>query len=133
MRIDKIKHFDLPLYSEVLDNGLVVNLVPKLNISNVYATFSTYYGSFHNDFIPIDGNDYYQAPLGVAHFLEHKVFEQESGEDPFAFYTKNGADANANTSHQKTTYLFSGTGNLEKNLKYLLEYFLKIKYNSSII
>ena len=125
MRIDKIKHFDLPLYSEVLDNGLVVNLVPKLNISNVYATFSTYYGSFHNDFIPIDGNDYYQAPLGVAHFLEHKVFEQESGEDPFAFYTKNGADANANTSHQKTTYLFSGTGNLEKNLKYLLDFVQK--------
>ena len=125
MRIDKIKHFDLPLYSEVLDNGLVVNLVPKLNISNVYATFSTYYGSFHNDFIPIDGNDYYQAPLGVAHFLEHKVFEQENGEDPFAFYTKNGADANANTSHQKTTYLFSGTGNLEKNLKYLLDFVQK--------
>ena len=93
MQINKIKHFDLPLYSEVLDNGLVVNLVPKLNVSNVYATFSTFYGSFHNDFIPIDSDEYYQAPLGVAHFLEHKVFEQENGEDPFAFYTKNGADA----------------------------------------
>lgn len=122
MKIDKIKHFDLPLYSEVLENGLVVNLVPKLNVSNVYATFSTFYGSFHNDFIPIGEKDYYQAPLGVAHFLEHKVFEQENGEDPFSFYTKNGADANANTSHQKTTYLFSGTGNLDKNLKYLLDF-----------
>ena len=46
----------------------------------------------------------------------------QNGEDPFAFYTKNGADANANTSHQKTTYLFSGTGNLEKNIEYLLDF-----------
>lgn len=117
-----IKHFDLPLYSEVLDNGMIVNLVPKKNISNVYVTFSTFYGSFHNDFKYSDSDEYYQAPLGVAHFLEHKVFEQESGEDPFSFYTKNGADANANTSHQKTTYLFSGTGHLKENLNYLLDF-----------
>lgn len=125
MEQNRIKHFDLPIYSETLDNGLTVNLVPKTNVSNVYATFSTFYGSFYNDFKPIGSDDYYQAPLGVAHFLEHKVFEQENGEEPFAFYTKHGADANASTSYQKTTYLFSGTGHLEENLNYLLDFVQK--------
>lgn len=122
MKMNIIKHFDLPLYSERLKNGLIVNLVPKMNVSNVYATLSAFYGSFNNDFKPIDSEKYYHTPLGVAHFLEHKVFEQESGEDPFSFYTKNGADANASTSYQKTTYLFSGTGYLKENLNYLLDF-----------
>lgn len=122
MEVNSIKHFDLPLYTEVLENGLTVNLIPKLNVSNVYATFSTFYGSFYNDFKPLNSDEYYHAPLGVAHFLEHKVFEQEDGEDPFSFYTKYGADANASTSYQKTTYLFSGTGHLEENLNYLLDF-----------
>ena len=122
MEINRLEHFDLPLYTEVLKNGLTVNLIPKKNVSNVYATFSTFYGSFYNDFKPLDKTEYYQAPLGVAHFLEHKVFEQESGEEPFSFYTKHGADANASTTYQKTTYLFSGTGHLKENLNYLLDF-----------
>jgi len=122
MKKNNIKHFDLPIYSEILDNGLIVNLVPKKNVSNVYTTFSTFYGSYYNDFKPLDSDEYYQAPLGVAHFLEHKVFEQENGEDPFSFYTKHGADANASTTYQKTSYLFSGTGHLEENLNYLLDF-----------
>ena len=122
MEVNNLKHFDLPLYTETLENGLTINLVPKLNVSNVYATFSTFYGSFANAFKPLNDDTYYHAPLGVAHFLEHKVFEQADGEDPFSFYTKHGADANANTSYQKTTYLFSGTGHLEQNLNYLLDF-----------
>lgn len=122
MKKDNIKHFDLSIYSEVLDNGMRINLIPVLNKSNVYCTFSSLYGSYYNDFKPLNSNEYYHAPLGVAHFLEHKVFEQASGEEPFSFYTKRGADCNASTSHQKTTYLFSGTGCVEENLNYLLDF-----------
>lgn len=119
---NKLVHYDLDIYTEILENGLLVNIVPKNSVSNVYATFSTFYGSFNNDFIPINSKEYYSAPLGVAHFLEHKVFEQENGEDPFAFYTRHGADANASTSYQKTTYLFSGTGFVKENIRYLLDF-----------
>lgn len=63
-----------------------------------------------------------KVPMGVAHFLEHKVFEQKDGVDPFTFYSERGCDANANTSNYKTTYLFSGTNNLSDGLNYLLDY-----------
>lgn len=125
MKKSRIKYYDLDLYSEVLDNGMQINVVPKENVSNVYTTFSTHYGSFHNDFIPLGENKLFTAPLGVAHFLEHKVFEQENGEEPFAFYTNHGADANASTSYLKTTYLFSGTGFIEENIEYLLDFVQK--------
>lgn len=125
MKKSKIKYYDLDLYSEVLDNGMLINVVPKTNVSNVYTTFSTNYGSFHNDFIPLGENELFSAPLGVAHFLEHKVFEQENGEEPFAFYTSHGADANASTSYLKTTYLFSGTGFVLENIEYLLDFVQK--------
>lgn len=119
---NKLEHYDLNIYSETLENGLRINVVPKNNVSNVYVTFSTFYGSFHNDFIPIDSKEYYSAPLGVAHFLEHKVFEQENGVEPFSFYTSHGADTNASTSYRKTTYLFSGTGFAKENIEYLLDF-----------
>jgi Predicted Zn-dependent peptidases len=122
MKKNKIKHYGLDLYTETLNNGMVVNIIPKDNVSNIYTTFSTYYGSFHNDFIPLGEKKFYSAPLGVAHFLEHKVFEQEDGSEPFAFYTSHGADANASTSFKKTTYLFSGAGFADENVEYLLDF-----------
>ncbi len=122
MKIKKLKQFDLDLYTETLDNGLLINIVPKNNVNNIYVTFSTKYGSVHDEFIPIDSDEYYKVPMGVAHFLEHKVFEQEDGVDPFTVFSTNGADANANTSSYKTTYLFSGPTNFEDNLNYLLDY-----------
>ena len=91
MNKNKLKQFDLDLYSEVLDNGLLINIVPKKNVNNIYVTFSTKYGSIHDEFIPIDSTDYYKVPMGVAHFLEHKVFEQEDGIDPFSIFLSNGA------------------------------------------
>ena len=122
MKKTKLKQFDLDLYSETLDNGLLINVIPKENINNIYVTFSTKYGSIHDEFIPIDGTDYYKVPMGVAHFLEHKVFEQEDGIDPFTIFSSNGADSNANTSNYKTTYLFSGPSNFEENLCFLLDF-----------
>lgn len=122
MKKIEIKHLDITLYEEVLDNGLKVYIVPKNNINNVYATFTTNYGSNTIEFIPIDGNKMVKVPYGIAHFLEHKCFEQEDGIDPFAFFGDNGSDANANTNQVKTTYLFSGPDYIEENLNYLLDY-----------
>ena len=122
MEIKKLKQFDLDLYTETIDNGLLINIVPKNNVNNIYVTFSTKYGSVHDEFIPIDSEEYFKVPMGVAHFLEHKVFEQEDGVDPFTIFSKNGADANANTSSYKTTYLFSGPTNFLDNLNYLLDF-----------
>ncbi len=122
MKKTKLEQFDLDLYSETLDNGLLINIIPKTNVNNIYVTFSTKYGSVHDEFIPIDRNNFYKVPMGVAHFLEHKVFEQEDGMDPFTKFSSNGADANANTSNYKTTYLFSGPSNLSDNLNFLLDF-----------
>ena len=118
MLVNKLVHYDLDLYSETLDNGLIINIVPLKNVNNIYATFSTKYGSIHDEFIPIDSDDYYKVPMGVAHFLEHKMFEQENGKDPFSVFLKNGTDANANTSNYKTTYLFIGPNKFKENLEF---------------
>lgn len=113
---------DLDMYYEKLDNGLEVYVVPKDNVNSIYVTFSTKFGSIHNEFIPYDRMRMTKFPLGIAHFLEHKLFEQEDGKDPFTFYSDRGCDSNANTSNFKTTYLFSGTSHLDENLNYLLDF-----------
>ena len=115
-------NLNLDLYQSKLDNGLEIYVVPNNKVNNIYATFSTKYGSIHNSFVPIGEKKMTTVPNGIAHFLEHKVFEQKDGVDPFTFYSERGADANANTSNLKTTYLFSGTSFLEENLNYLLDY-----------
>jgi predicted Zn-dependent peptidase len=116
---------DLDLYYEKLDNGLEVYMVPKKNVSNIYTTYSTKYGSIHNEFIPVDEKKMVKFPGGIAHFLEHKVFEQEDGLDVFNFFGERGADVNANTSNFKTTYLFSGPDFFEENLDFLMDYVQK--------
>ena len=118
----KLEKMDLNLYYEQMDNGLDVYIVPFDKVNSVYVTFSTKFGSIHDEFIPYDRTSMTKFPLGIAHFLEHKLFEQKNGVDPFTFYSERGSDANANTSNFKTTYLFSGTNFLDENLNYLLDY-----------
>lgn len=122
MEKNKLVQYDLDIYSETLSNGLRVNIIPKNNVNNIYVTLSTNYGSIHDEFIPINSLEYYKVPMGVAHFLEHKVFEQEDGIDPFNKFSINGADCNANTSNYKTTYLFSGPTNIKENIELLLDF-----------
>lgn len=122
MKQMKMSNLDLDLFYEKLDNGLEVYMIPKKSCNNTYVTYSTKYGSRDYEFVPLGNKKMKKVPLGVAHFLEHKMFEQEDGTDPFAFFSERGADANANTNYTKTTYLFSGTQFLEENLRYLLEY-----------
>lgn len=108
------------LYHEQLPNGLDVYLLPKQGFQKTYATFTTHYGSIDNDFQPPNG-ERMQVPDGIAHFLEHKMFEQEEG-DVFKDFSKNGASANAFTSFDRTAYLFSCTGNIEQNLTTLINF-----------
>ncbi|MDY0396422.1 insulinase family protein [Virgibacillus halophilus] len=82
-------------------------------MSKTYAIFSTNYGSIDREFIPIDGSKLETVPDGVAHFLEHKLFEKED-RDVFEDFGKQGASANAFTSFTQTAYLFSSTSNIEK-------------------
>ncbi|MCI8778156.1 MAG: insulinase family protein [Bacilli bacterium] len=122
MKQKKFSGINLEVFSETLDNGLRVYVVPMKDKHNIHATFSTNFGSIINEFVPIGENKMIRVPDGVAHFLEHKLFEQKNGIDPFTFFGENGADANANTSYFKTTYLFSGLKKFKENLNYLLDY-----------
>ncbi len=119
MKKISLSHLDLNIYYEKINN-LDVYVMPKDKSASTYAVLTVKYGSTDNKFIL--NNENKVMPLGIAHFLEHKMFESESGEDPFSFYAKNGSDANASTSYFKTSYLFSGSDNFKENLKFLLDY-----------
>ncbi|MCF8565289.1 insulinase family protein [Alicyclobacillus tolerans] len=109
------------LYSETLDNGLTVYLMPKPGFQQVFATFTTHYGSIDSVFRLAGQPDFLTVPDGIAHFLEHKMFESETG-DVFSQYAKYGASANAFTSFDTTTYLFSCTENVRENTQVLLDF-----------
>ncbi|MGX7195881.1 EF-P 5-aminopentanol modification-associated protein YfmH [Enterococcus olivae] len=107
------------LYKEVLPNGLRVFVLPKKDFHKTYGLFSTNYGSIDNEFGY--GNELTRVPDGIAHFLEHKMFEKEDG-DVFQLFGKQGASANAFTSFTKTSYLFSATDNIKENLQTLIDF-----------
>ncbi|MGM8211693.1 EF-P 5-aminopentanol modification-associated protein YfmH [Virgibacillus sp. W0430] len=109
------------LYIKKLDNGLTVMLLPKPEMAKTYGLFSTNYGSIDNSFIPINQEKEVTVPDGIAHFLEHKLFEKED-RDVFADLGKLGASPNAYTSFTKTAYLFSATTNIEQNVQTLLDF-----------
>ncbi|MEI2663825.1 EF-P 5-aminopentanol modification-associated protein YfmH [Rossellomorea sp. LJF3] len=109
------------LYYEKMSNGLDVYILPKKGFNKTYATFTTKYGSIDNHFVPLDENEFVKVPDGIAHFLEHKLFEKEDG-DVFQQFSKQGASANAFTSFTRTAYLFSSTTNVERNLETLIDF-----------
>ncbi len=115
------KQIDEVLYYEKQDSGLDVYILPKKGFNKTFATFTTKYGSVDNWFIPLGKEDYTKVPDGIAHFLEHKMFEKEDG-DVFQLFSKQGASANAFTSFTRTAYLFSCTSNFEKNLTTLINF-----------
>jgi predicted Zn-dependent peptidase len=109
------------LYYEKMSNGLDVYILPKKGFNKTYATFTTKYGSIDNHFIPVGEKDFVKVPDGIAHFLEHKLFEKEH-EDVFQQFSRQGASANAFTSFTRTAYLFSSTSDVEKNLETLIDF-----------
>jgi predicted Zn-dependent peptidase len=108
------------VYSEVMDNGLEVFILPKPGFTKTFATFSTKYGSVDNHFAVGDAPPQ-RVPDGIAHFLEHKMFEEPEG-DIFAKFAQLGASSNAFTSFDRTVYLFSATDNIKENVETLISF-----------
>lgn len=110
------------VYSYKHSSGLRVYIVEKPGFQKSCAYFATHFGSIDNHFVPLHEEQYIQVPDGVAHFLEHKMFEQPDGENVFDTFSKYGASANAFTSSDITAYYFWCTNSFEENLKTLLHY-----------
>ena len=108
------------LYQAKLENGLTVSLLPKNDFNEVYGVVTVYVGSVDTEFTARDSKKK-TYPKGIAHFLEHKLFERENSEDIMAAFTKLGADSNAFTSFTNTSYLFSTSDNVADCLDLLDE------------
>ena len=108
------------LYQAKLENGLTVSLLPKNDFNEVYGVVTVYVGSVDTEFTARDRKKK-TYPKGIAHFLEHKLFERENSEDIMAAFTKLGADSNAFTSFTNTSYLFSTSDNVADCLDLLDE------------
>ncbi|SOC38054.1 EF-P 5-aminopentanol modification-associated protein YfmH [Salinicoccus kekensis] len=118
MKHIEYKEIDEFVYHDTMDNGLEVYLIQKAGYNKKFVTYTTKYGSMDNRF-EVDGEEY-SVPDGIAHFLEHKMFEKEDG-DVFDSFAKGGANANAFTSYDRTSYLFSTTDDFYKNLTLLMD------------
>lgn len=110
------------VYIEKLENGLTIMIIPKSGIQKKYAIWGTNYGSVDNKFIVPGETDVTSVPDGVAHFLEHKMFEQENGTNSLDTLTKLGVNANAYTTTNHTAYLFECTENFYEALDELMDY-----------
>lgn len=110
------------LYVEKLENGLTVMIIPKKGIQKKYVIWGTNYGSNDSKFIVPGENQETEVPKGVAHFLEHKMFEQESGVNSLDTLTALGVEANAYTTNDHTAYLFECTENFYPALDELMNY-----------
>ncbi len=120
-RID-YKQIDEVVYKKTLQNGLEVVLIPKNQFNKTYVSFTTKYGSIDNHFKPIGEDKLVKVPDGIAHYLEHKMFEMPDGTDAFKLLSEYGASANAFTSFERTSYYFTCTSHLNKNIEILLDY-----------
>lgn len=109
------------LYHMTLPNGLQVFIQPKQGFSSKYAIFATHYGSNDNEFVLPSNGKIQKMPPGIAHFLEHKMFEEQEG-NIFDRFAELGSSANAYTNYYMTAYLFSGTSNFIPSLHTLLDF-----------
>ncbi len=119
----ELKNVDKEIYREVLDNGLEIIVIPNSKSSkkkNYYFNYGTYYGALTNEFVPKGQNKMTSFPSGIAHFLEHKMFESKDNIKPFDFYAKTGSYVNAFTSYKSTCYVVTGNKKMKENLEYLL-------------
>ena len=108
------------VYKTQLSNGLTVSLLPKQDFNEVYGIVTVQFGSVDATYTSLE-KGLRHHPAGIAHFLEHKLFERENSEDIMAAFTRLGADSNAFTSFTKTSYLFSTIDHLLENLDLLDE------------
>ncbi|MBQ3202199.1 MAG: insulinase family protein [Clostridia bacterium] len=108
------------LYTETHKSGLQVVVWPMPEASSAYAVFATKYGSIYNILPTADGGTE-EVPEGIAHYLEHKLFESEQG-DAFRQFAETGANANAYTTFDRTAYLFHASENILPSLDILLNF-----------
>ena len=120
MRKIEYRNIGEEVYEGELENGLRIRVIPKSGFSSCYAVFGTNYGGAMRRF-EIDG-EIIDTPAGVAHFLEHKMFDMPNGDNALGILSQNGADPNAFTSSGVTFYYFKCTENFEENLKMLLRF-----------
>lgn len=110
------------LYIEKLENGLTIMIIPKKKIQKKYIIWGTNYGSNDSSFIVPGENNVTEVPKGVAHFLEHKLFEQENGVNSLDALTALGVNANAYTTNNHTAYLYECTNNFYEALDEFMDY-----------
>lgn len=123
MREEEIRGVDLKAYTKTLANGFKIYLVPNKKSkkkNKYYAALGTHYGALDIDFSL--GNKTISSPAGIAHFLEHKIFAQEDGVDPFTFFSESGCYSNAYTNYKVTCFIIGGSKELEKNLDFLIDF-----------
>ncbi|MBQ9096995.1 MAG: insulinase family protein [Clostridia bacterium] len=117
-----IKSADETLYTYTHSSGAKIYMVQKKGSSKSAAYFTTHFGSIDNCFIPFGETEYIYVPDGVAHFLEHKMFEMPDESNIFDLFSKYGASANAYTSFNMTSYYFWCTDYFKENLKTLVTF-----------
>ncbi len=110
------------VYIEKLENGLTVMIIPKHGMQKKYMIWGTHYGSNESSFVVPGETDITTVPNGVAHFLEHKLFEQENGTNSLDVLTSLGVEANAYTTNDHTAYLFECTDNFYEAMDELMDY-----------
>lgn len=117
-----INSLDEIIHHETLENGLEVYFYKKEGFNKKTAHFVTKYGSNNYEFVPIGQTDMKEYPKGIAHFLEHKLFESSDNENTFLKFQKYGATVNAYTNHYETCYYFSCFDNFNDCLELLLDF-----------
>ncbi len=110
------------VYLKKHESGLSIYIMPRAGYSTNYAIFGTKYGSVDSEFVVPGEKEATKVPDGIAHYLEHKMFDQPDGSNVFDKFSKFGGDANAFTSFNMTAYLFSSTANFYENLETLMDY-----------
>lgn len=122
METIKINNLNEVVYHETLENKLNVYIYKKEGFNKKCAYFVTKYGSSYNNFRPIGKDKIKSFPLGIAHFLEHKLFENSDDENTFTKFEKYGASVNAYTSRSETCYYFTCSNNFNECLNLLLDF-----------
>lgn len=121
------------IYRSVLPNGLQVFLLPKTDFNETYGIMTVNFGSADTQFVLPEGEEPQTYPAGIAHFLEHKLFEGEKGEDLLQDFTKIGAESNAFTSFTRTSYLFSATDSVLESLNLLQDLVRRTHFTESSV
>ncbi|ARJ51728.1 EF-P 5-aminopentanol modification-associated protein YfmH [Staphylococcus lutrae] len=114
------QQIDETVYHATLENGLNLFVIPKKDFQKTFVTYTTQFGSLDYRFKPHGSDEFVSVPDGVAHFLEHKLFEKEDG-DLFTEFAAHDAQVNAFTSFDRTSYLFSATNHIDDNILRLLK------------